>query len=453
MRLKHYITTTFSNSMTATFRAELEGIENELRTVCVYPFFRTIDDFKGLRQESLVLQKGTGYSMIYRSWAMLKGGLRFLEGVQKIELKNIAELYEIWCFLEMKNIIEELLQSAPDHVEIVPMHIDDFIFRLDKGVRSRISFYQNKKDFVDLFYDYTYSTSKLTGTKSYTINQRPDIVLNVTKNDLKDNYVFTYLYDAKYRLASDERDGEPDIPPDDAINQMHRYRDAIYYVDEQRQKPEKEIIGGYILFPGDGDLHSITEKPFYKSIDEVNIGAFPLRPNDLENRVLIQEHLKSILNLDSETILKEVSPHKATAYKSTNPYVLIGITSPEQYKHCFEDIEHPFYYTGAKKPTKFGFGSLKYFAPYHVGHGINEYFEIVDLQLIPRNEIFQTGHPLFKAGLDERLLIKLGRRVVMDNESYFKLSDGSIRTYRYARLSSLRTANSGVIVAMHAQNQ
>lgn len=38
------------------------------------------------------------------------------------------------------------------------------------------------------------------------------------------------------------------MPPDDAINQMHRYRDAIYYRDYVEAPLKKEVIGGYILF-------------------------------------------------------------------------------------------------------------------------------------------------------------------------------------------------------------
>ena len=43
-----------------------------------------------------------------------------------------------------------------------------------------------------------------------------------------------------------------DYPPTDAINQMHRYRDAIYYSKEHEPYRSKEVIGGYILFPGRG---------------------------------------------------------------------------------------------------------------------------------------------------------------------------------------------------------
>ena len=74
-------------------------------------------------------------------------------------------------------------------------------------------------------------------------NQRPDIVLKITKNDLKDNYVLTYLFDAKYRLQSDDKDSAPDLPPEDAINQMHRYRDAIYYINQEIEVLTFILIG------------------------------------------------------------------------------------------------------------------------------------------------------------------------------------------------------------------
>jgi hypothetical protein len=51
----------------------------------------------------------------------------------------------------------------------------------------------------------------------------------------------------------------PDLPTEDSINQMHRYRDAIYYVNKDKAKPEKEVIGAYILFPGSGEIETIKK--------------------------------------------------------------------------------------------------------------------------------------------------------------------------------------------------
>ena len=440
-KVKSFIEKRFSNSITDQFKVELNSIEKQFETISVNPFFRSIDEFQGIKQESLVLQKATGYSTIYKSWIMLNSGLKFLEGIQKIELKNIADLYQIWCFLEIKNVLQNLLgKDNPDDVDLAEIQIDDFVFKIERGVKSKVSFNKPNGEIIDLFHDFSYDTSESQNVKSFTVNQRPDIVLRITKNDLKEKYVLTYLYDAKYRLASDAKEGSPDLPTEDSINQMHRYRDAIYYVNKEKVKPEKEVIGAYILFPGSGEIETIKNLDYYKSIVSVNIGAFPLRPNDYTNRSLLEDHLKTIIGLDTESVLNDVSPQKESSYESPNPYVLIGFVPSENHMLCFTNNESPFYFSGVKKPSKFGFKNLKYFAPYIKEKGVREYYEIIDYQLIERKQIFKSNHPLYKDQDDERLVIRLGQKFIIDNGKYLKISDGSIGQipYRYTNLKSIR---------------
>ena len=441
-KVKSFIEKRFSNSITDPFKVELNSIEEQFETISANPFFRTIDEFQGIKQESLVLQKATGYSTIYKSWIMLNSGLKFLEGIQKIELKNIADLYQIWCFLEIKNVLQDLLGTDnPDDVDLAEIQIDDFVFKIERGVKSKVSFNKPNGEIIDLFHDFSYDTSEIQNVKSFTVNQRPDIVLRITKNDLKEKYVLTYLYDAKYRLASDEKEGSPELPTEDSINQMHRYRDAIYYVNKEKVKPEKEVIGAYILFPGSGEIETIKNLDYYKSIESVNIGAFPLRPNDYTNRSLLEDHLKTIIGLDTESVLNDVSPQKESSYESPNPYVLIGFVPSENHMSCFENSESPFYFSGTKKPTKFGFKNLKYFAPYIKEKGVKDYYEILDYQITERKNIFKTNHPLYKDESDERLVIRLGHKYLIDKGKFLKISDGSIGQipYRYTNLKNIRT--------------
>lgn len=450
-KVKSFIEKQFSNSISENFKSELSTIEKQLKIIAVNPFFRTIDEFQGIKQESLVLQKATGYSTIYKSWIMLNSGLKFLEGIQKIELKNIADLYQIWCFLEIKNILQNLLgKDNPDDIDLAEIQVDDFVFKIERGVKSKVSFYKTEGETIDLYHDFSYDTSESHSVKSFTVNQRPDIVLKITKNDLKENYVLTYLYDAKYRLASDEKEGSPDFPTEDSINQMHRYRDAIYYVNKDKSKPEKEVIGAYILFPGSGEIETIKKLDYFKSIETVNIGAFPLRPNDYSNRTLLEDHLRTIIGLDTESILNDVSPQKESAYESPNPYVLIGFIPSETHATCFENNDKPFYYSGEKKPTKFGFNNLKYFAPYIKEKGIKEYYEILGYRIISRKDIFKTNHPLHKDTADERLVIQLGKKHQINQGRYLKISDGSIGQipYRYTNLKSMRKPIDGKIMVL-----
>ncbi|MFA7380594.1 MAG: DUF2357 domain-containing protein [Bacteroidia bacterium] len=445
-KVKSFIERRFPNTITEQFNIELSTIEKQLEILSVNPFFRTIDDFQGIKQESLVLQKATGYSTIFKSWIMLNSGLKFMEGIQKIELKNIADLYQIWCFLEIKNVLQNILgKDNPDDVDLAEIQIDDFVFKIERGVKSKVSFNRSDGEIIDLFHDFSYDTSESQSVKSFTVNQRPDIVLRITKNDLKENYVLTYLYDAKYRLASDEKEGSPDLPTEDSINQMHRYRDAIYYVNKDKTKPEKEVIGAYILFPGSGEIESIKKLDYYKSIESVNIGAFPLRPNDFSSRTLLEDHLKTILGLDTESVLNDVSPQKLTAYENHNPEVLIGIVNKGLHSDYFQQEKDLIYHTGKIKPSRIkdedsGYvkikSDIKFFAPYFSGKGVREYYEIEYFRILPRNEIFPKTHPLYKNNdTSDRLIIKLGRKFIIENNLYFTCP---ITVYRYTTLKNIR---------------
>lgn len=439
---KHY-----ARSITQAFKDELEAVERQLQSILAHPFFNTIGNFQGLKQESLVLQKATGYSTLYQSWIMLNSGLRFLDGIQNIELKNIAELYQLWCFLEIKNMLQQLLGKArPDDIDLAPLDPrDNFVYSIQKGKDSRITFRLPAGEAVDLYHNFSYSNEEGQDLRSFTSIQKPDIVLNITKNDLKEQYQLTYLFDAKYRLASDAKEGQPDLPTVDAINQMHRYRDAIYYVNKHKDKAEKEVIGAYILFPGAGNIDAIQETDYYKAIAAVNIGAFPLRPNDTINKALLQAHLKTILGLDTESILNDIATQKDSEYQSPNPHVLIGLVPTSKHASCFEDSNDPFYYTGVNKPSQFGAGQLKYFAPYIKQKGIKEYYEITSYHIVPRNQIVNAPQD-DPDDSSERLVIRLGRRVAIAQGAYVKIN-GPIgqAPYHYTDLKNIRNPQNNKI--------
>lgn len=446
-RIKSFIESNRQYVISAEFGDELKQIEKELRSINYHPFFKNISEYKGVAQESLVLQKKSGYSSIYRNWILLKRGLNLFDGIQKIELKNIADLYQIWCFLKMKGMIQSILGKSPAEVDLAQVQVDNFLFTLKKGKASKVVFNNEAGDKIELYHDYTYSNSVAFQNLSYTVDQRPDIVLKISKNDLKDNYVFTYLYDAKYRLKSDEKEDEPDFPPNDAINQMHRYRDAIYYLDKETPVKGKEVIGGYILFPGSGTTKDIKSKSFYTSIKDVNIGAFPLVPNDAnESQKLLRDHLKKIIDAGSENIFQEVTPQKGMNYEDTNAYVLAGFISGENQRKYFESgtakIYHmPVYSKNTGKiNTIRNLEKLKYFSP--IINGIQEFYEIESVIIQSRKDIFERHHPfgLYSDLGESYYVFKLSNRKILLQK--IEMAPGGNRIFRYARLAELRSAKS-----------
>ena len=224
-----------------------------------------------------------------------------------------------------------------------------------------------------------------------TVPQKPDIVLQLTKNDLQEGMKMTYLFDAKYRIDGKDKNGV-DIPPEDAINQMHRYRDAIYYKDYQSNTLKKEVIGGYILFPGDGEPTDVAISKFRKTIDEVNIGAFPLRPKDQHNRQLLEQFIEELIATKSQETISKVIPQKGTFVEVGNR-VLIGLvtnSSRKGYLQSFKDGNATLYYTGSHFPTTIALQDLHYFMPYFKGEGILDVYEIVRVRTITGKEAKQT---------------------------------------------------------------
>lgn len=349
---------------------ELNGYQSRLRKLANSSLLRSLKG-EPLRNESIVLQKKTGYAQIYRYWLMLQKGIELFEGSNYIGVRPIWELYELWCFLKMRSMVAEILElhfENPEEIIETPIvMIEPFS---DSKAEHTITYFYGS-DVVKLHYQHTYNR-RSGEIHTATTDNRPDIVLAIMKPDKME---LTYLYDAKYRVTDDDRlsreDAEEiqhlklkgaDYPPSDAINQMHRYRDAIYYGEDRLTRAgfaAKEIIGGYILFPGRGDDESIKERYYYKSIETVNIGAFPLLPNHTDHEEegnLLRQHLTRILTeQNAYEQIKDSIPQRGLLYTqslvNSNDLVLVGYYKTDQLNPI---LDNKLYYV----PAALGKGSI-----------------------------------------------------------------------------------------------
>lgn len=380
-----------SNSM----KEAMSSTSNTLRRLQQHPFFRTVGKFCGMSQESMVLQKAVGYSQVYRTWNLLRRAYSLNDGFYRLQTKDIATLYEIWCFIEVSHIVKELLHldiTDVEHRNRMEMN-GAFTWELGKGEHSRILFRKNGVELAELVYnpknaDKENSDIGMENLVVPTVPQKPDIVLQLTKNDLLQGMKMTYLFDAKYRIDGKERG--VDVPPEDAINQMHRYRDAIYYKDYDANALKKEVIGGYILFPGDGEPNDVAISKFYKTIKEVNIGAFPLRPKDAENRKLLERFIEELIQTKSYETISHVIPQKG-AYVEVGNRVLIGLVKDDNRQYeAFMDGTATIYYTGGQFPTTIALQDLHFFMPYIKERGVRDVYEITKIRTITGKEAKQT---------------------------------------------------------------
>ena len=243
-----------------------------LAPVREHPLWREVSQMRRLPAESQVLQRGRGYREVFRSHIRLRQSARLLpmddEATQHLlEIKDIAELYEMWCFFEVQRQVTIALGRPPVHAETAT--VGDLAAHLGRGLRVAWD------GGVELFYNLSHSR---TGpNRSYSVLLRPDIVLRVRRGPGHEDHVF----DAKFkvrRIGSDI----PDLPDADEesrgvfkradLYKMHAYRDALL-----------TVCSAWVLYPGTDLRFFAVSGAIANSVDQlqprpVGVGAVPLCP-------------------------------------------------------------------------------------------------------------------------------------------------------------------------------
>lgn len=387
-------------------KVHIAKTKEQLLHLTRHPFFRNVGKFEGLRQESLILQRDVNYSKIFRTSVILRKSFNLNDGMYRMETKDIATLYEIWCFIQVEKVVKELFAENGTDVTLEHANRTEmssfFTRELGKGEHSRIVFKQGEVTLAELVYNPRYDDKKddvrgIGNLESPTVPQKPDIVLQLSKDDLQRGMNMTYLFDAKYRV---ENDNGRDVPPQDAINQMHRYRDAIYYSRPQDGR-KKEVLGGYILFPGE----MADTDHFRKTVDEVNIGAFPMRPGDNEHEML-RSFIADLMRQNAIEIVEQVIPQKGLYYTTEptdtvqpkNVYTGVVLTT-DDYLQDYKDHKAKEYIID--KNTITGVLGAKYLLPM-VGGKIDGYYPIRGLKVTD--------------GDNARIVLRLGEFISLGEE-------------------------------------
>ena len=247
-------------------------------------FLRDVRAFQGLRRASLVLQQKNGYSKVYRIWQELKFYLDVFGKQATVSMKSVAEIYEVWCFLEIRRLLLEELGFTETKISKQKLKQGRFLgYQFTDGFSGAFDFERADGLKARLAHEPTFGKKKNNDIYSYLVPQRPDILLEVSfPSNRAEGKRCIWLFDAKYRIELENKKGEEskDKVPPDAINQMHRYRDALIQElgvkgDEQKSRP---VFGAFALYPG-FYVQSEEQNPYQEAIQNVGIGAFPLLPS------------------------------------------------------------------------------------------------------------------------------------------------------------------------------
>lgn len=259
----------------------LEYFEENLQ----YSFLNSVTlKSRFMNYNSQVLYTRDGYKELFRVVEKYNNALHFNLSFSDTEtdkyyVKPVYDLYEMWCFLVVKKVLNRLIGKEASQ-DLIVSESSKISINLKTGDQSKVIFEHNSR-VITLYYNKTYTTSE---DRSYSMDFRPDISIECfdTVNELTK----IYLLDAKYKLENLTRKiqgktVEVKTHTKNDIYKMHAYKDSIY-----------NTIAAYILYPGDES--TLFQK---KSDTFEGVGAFNLIPGKVNDIDSLEKHLQTLLSL------------------------------------------------------------------------------------------------------------------------------------------------------------
>jgi hypothetical protein len=283
----------------------LQGADRRLRRFQTQTFLSELPSQQSHTASTLALHLTPGYREFFSSWLALESVLEVGGGPLELPEKDLATLYELWCFVALSSILRQELGMTlrpPTWLRVTQRRV---ALELARGRTSVLSMEKDGKECLRMIYNREDSTP--------TGSCRPDNTLEIFKQG--DKRPFRYVFDAKYRLQDDPdyvRTYQASGPPPDAIHRMHAYRDQI--VAEQAtgaagQSSEatvwdlgyrqwvQQTVGAFVLYPYAGaDAH---KNRFVEAIGKVGVGGVPFLPS---RRVEVTNLLRNIIQMSTDAV-------------------------------------------------------------------------------------------------------------------------------------------------------
>lgn len=227
---------------------------------------------------TLRLRTAPGYAEAYRVCVRLQRGLNVEGEALSLSLKDLHLLYEYWCFLTVLRVLAEEAGTEQPWQDLVQVRQHGLRVRLRRGQQQRLRIDLGDRRHAVLIYNPRFSGRR------YLVPQQPDFLLEVHGPQ----QVARYILDAKYRLdaspAYRRRYGLPG-PPADALNALHRYRDAI----RDRRGGIREAVA---LYPWRDEENQFPNSRHAQALQTIGIGAIPLLPGHTEH---LRDWLRRVL--------------------------------------------------------------------------------------------------------------------------------------------------------------
>lgn len=432
-----------SGERSKAIQASLRSMENRISQLLrLEPIVEANGPIPG-EFASLQLVSAPGYRETYRLCMLLKFGLRLEGEIYQLSVKDLNVLYEYWVFLSIVQLLREPNIGNSDLRDLFKLNRSSLHARLVEGRRQRVDCVSSKDRKISVTYNFQYDSDDVT-----LIPQKPDIIIRYEEAGWPQ---ILLVCDAKYRIdASEEYRQQFGTfgPPRDAINVLHRYRDAILEIEKAPGTsgvPKHVVVQAVAVFPyaelQQGEFHSSR---LWQSINRFGIGAIPALPSNLS---YMREWLVQAFQKGGWAMADRVIPHLAEGRSrdwrmAASEPVLIGVLrSPGAKEHLDWIKSTNMYYQPRTKSQRRQF-SVKQVALYiplgmHEPNGIRYVADVEQIDVVDRSEI-STPWPAKRN--EQMMLYRLGSIRTLNQPIVLSSQDSMSGQWRWTTRLGLQRA-------------
>lgn len=418
---------------------ELTGMERCISRMLHVEPFREANGEVSAGFASLQLLSTPGYREAYQLCMLLRTGLRLEGETLRLNVKDLSVLYEYWAFLAMIRIVRDEY-GHPEHLrDLFRISQSGVGVRFLQGRGQTVAFQAGTSRRISIIYNPQFDDRDTT-----LIPQKPDILIRFEEQGWP---CIQLICDAKYRIdASEEYRNQYKSPgpPAEAINVLHRYRDAILEFDGVRnpgQKPKRSVIQAAAVFPYDEQRPGeFRESRLWQSIERLGIGAIPALPS---NRVYLREWLTSAIREGGWALADRIIPHVAEQRAinwriAASEPVLIGVLPSPNAQERLDWISKAqvYYHPLPKSPHRhFRVACVALYSPKSLLQvpGISHVAEVETIEVCPRQKIATPWRP---RGTGDELMLMYRLRPITPLTPIIENRDDDATTFRTDRWTS-----------------
>lgn len=254
---------------------ECQHMLRVLRPVRQASLWTEVGTMTRLPVESTVLQRRQGYREVFRHFLRLRMTTRIpfeKDDRDLLEVKDIASLYEMWCFFAVERAVTAVLGRPVDADSATTT-----VLQRTLGYDLRVTW----PDGTELAYNLRFSRSRPEARRSYSVPLRPDITLRLPGGRL-------HLLDAKFRLRKLADAGVGNGDDDEVTDKAAERRGDFKRADIYKMHTYRDALGSataWVLYPGDLFEFFVDEpgatavsSPHDLDLTAEGVGAVPLVP-------------------------------------------------------------------------------------------------------------------------------------------------------------------------------